>query len=89
MADSTGALMTRYPEGLADALKKISKYPVALKKANHATAHLYFSDPYKKNAKNKLNFFHKLFLTHPPVQERIDSLIGKMDYEADDQTGNV
>lgn len=89
MADSTGALITRYPEGLANALRKISQYPVGLKKANHATAHLYFSNPFKKTGKNKLNFFHRLFLTHPPVEERVAALIGSMDYEADDQTGQI
>lgn len=87
MADATGALMTRYPEGLANALKKISNYPVALKKTNHATAHLYISDPFKK--KNK-SFFYKLFMTHPPVEERVKALLGvEIDYSKDDQTGQI
>jgi heat shock protein HtpX len=77
MADSTGALMTRYPEGLANALRKISESPNKLKKANHATAHLYISDPFKEKGKKKISGFHKLFLTHPPVEERIQALLGK------------
>jgi len=99
MADATGALMTRYPEGLASALKKISDYPVAMNKASHATAHLYISDPFKgqepgaidrKTGKKKISFFHKMFLTHPPVQERIEALIGKkIRYNEDDETGEV
>ncbi len=80
LADATAALMTRYPEGLASALQKITAHAQPLKKANHATAHLYISDPYKefdRNHKEKVGFFHKLFLTHPPVEERIASLMGK------------
>jgi heat shock protein HtpX len=82
LADSTGALMTRYPEGLSNALKKISESPISLKRANHATAHLYISDPFKdelegSKKKKKINFFHKIFLTHPPIEERVEALIGK------------
>ena len=80
LADATGALMTRYPDGLASALRKISSHARPLTRANHATAHLYISDPYKEQDEEgheKISFFHKLFLTHPPVEERINSLIGK------------
>jgi heat shock protein HtpX len=80
LADATGALMTRYPEGLASALEKISANAQPLQKANHATAHLFISDPYKERdekGKEKMGFFHKLFLTHPPVEERVNALIGK------------
>lgn len=80
MADASGALLTRYPEGLASALQKISGYKGELKKANHATAHLYISDPFKKlgdKGKEKVGFLHKMFLTHPPVSERVDALLGK------------
>lgn len=73
LADSTGALLTRYPEGLASALEKISKFSGKMKNANHATAHLYISDPY---GKKKLSFWHKMFLTHPPVEERVATLRG-------------
>lgn len=81
LADATGALMTRYPEGLAGALAKISAHATPMKKANHATAHMFISDPYKERdekGKEKMSFFHKLFLTHPPAQERINALMGKM-----------
>lgn len=81
LADATGALMTRYPEGLANALKKISAHAQPLRKANHATAHLFISDPYKEQedeeGHEKVSFFHKLFLTHPPVGERVNALLGK------------
>ncbi|MFC1721186.1 M48 family metalloprotease [Patescibacteria group bacterium] len=75
LADSSGALLTRYPEGLASALQKISSNPAQMKRANHATAHLYISDPFK--GKKAVGFMHKLFMTHPPVQERVSALLGK------------
>lgn len=80
LADATGALMTRYPDGLASALMKISSHARPLTRANHATAHLFISDPYKEKDEEgheKISFFHKLFLTHPPMQERVNALMGK------------
>ena len=77
LADASGALLTRYPEGLASGLEKISGYSGELKRANHATAHLYIADPFKDKNPKKVSFMHKLFLTHPPVQERVDALRGK------------
>lgn len=78
LADATGALMTRYPEGLASALVKISSSDIPMKKANHATAHLYISDPFDDvKEKKKTSFMHKLFMTHPPVEERVNSLLNK------------
>lgn len=80
LADATGALLTRYPEGLASALQKISTHAQPLARANHATAHLFISDPYKEQDEEgheKVSFFHKLFLTHPPVQERVSALLNK------------
>jgi heat shock protein HtpX len=80
LADATGALMTRYPDGLASALNKISRYARPMQRANHATAHLFISDPYKEQDEEgheKISLFHKLFLTHPPVEERVNSLLGK------------
>jgi len=76
MADAGGALLTRYPEGLASALQKISAYPGGLKRANNATAHLFISNPFgpKKKANN---FMVSLFSTHPPVEDRIKALLGK------------
>ena len=73
LADSSGALLTRYPEGLASALKKIGEYDVPMLKANTATAHLYISNPFGPNEK-KVSYITKLFLTHPPLEERIAAL---------------
>jgi len=75
LADASGALLTRYPEGLASALEKISGFSGQMKRANHATAHLYISDPFK-DKKKKISFMHKLFLTHPPTEERVAALRG-------------
>ena len=68
LADTSGALLTRYPEGLARALEKISGDTEPLEAANRATAHLYISNPLK--GKN----FSKLFMTHPPIEERVQIL---------------
>ena len=74
LADASGALLTRYPEGLASALKKISGYSGQMRLANHATAHLFISNPF--GAKHTKKRFHKLFMTHPPMEERVKALIG-------------
>jgi heat shock protein HtpX len=73
LADATGALITRYPEGLAKALQKINQYARPMKNANEATAHLFISNPFK-GANKKIS---KLFSTHPPVEERINALLGR------------
>lgn len=73
LADATGALLTRYPEGLASALEKISQDTTPLRYAKHTTAHLWFDDPYDKPGE-KISWFHKIFMTHPPVYERIKVL---------------
>ncbi|MCJ7498263.1 MAG: M48 family metallopeptidase, partial [candidate division Zixibacteria bacterium] len=70
LADSAGALLTRYPEGLASALEKISKDTEPLEVANKATAHLYIVNPLLDH-RGKLN---DLFSTHPPTEERIKRL---------------
>lgn len=70
LADASGALLTRYPEGLARALEKISGSNVPLSTANSATAHLFISNPLKGKS------FSNLFSTHPPIQERINKLRG-------------
>lgn len=72
LADASGVLLTRYPEGLATALEKIARYPHPLKNANNATAHLFISSPFK-NRKGR-NFLAGLFNTHPPIEERIKIL---------------
>lgn len=74
MADANGALLTRYPEGLARALEKISRDSEPLEVANRATAHLYFASPFKEDGGRKINWFVKLFMTHPPVEDRIKAL---------------
>ncbi len=71
LADASGALLTRYPEGLASALRKISSAGIPMRTANKATAHLFISNPF---AGGKIS---KLFMTHPPVEDRIHALIGE------------
>lgn len=72
LADASGALLTRYPEGLARALEKISRDATPLRVANNATAHLYISSPFK--GRESKSWFIKLFMTHPPVEQRIKAL---------------
>ena len=74
LADASGALLTRYPEGLARALEKISSDPHQLRNASNATAHLYIANPFRQ--KGGTNWLAKLFMTHPPVEERIAALRG-------------
>lgn len=71
LADASGALLTRYPEGLASALEKISKYSQPMRRANDATAHLFIANPFGPKA---LRGIHKLFMTHPPAEDRIKVL---------------
>lgn len=68
LADASGALATRYPEGLASALEKIQKSGSVLRKQSSATAHLFFTNPLKGKG------FMKLFATHPPIEDRIARL---------------
>lgn len=74
LADATAALLTRYPDGLAQALEKISADTNPLRRANDATAHLYIANPFRGKEKN--SWLHRLFMTHPPVEERIKALRG-------------
>jgi len=74
LADASGALLTRYPEGLARALEKIAADPNQMRKANNSTAHLFISNPFR--GEQKRSFFTKLFMTHPPTEERIAALRG-------------
>lgn len=75
LADASGALLTRYPEGLASALQKISAYDQPLQKANHATAHLFISSPFGGKKGSKVSWFSNLFATHPPAEDRIARLL--------------
>ncbi|MFH1393225.1 MAG: zinc metalloprotease HtpX [Patescibacteria group bacterium] len=72
LADASGALLTRYPEGLASALQKISSDTTPMRVANNTTAHLWLDDPFK--GQKKVSFLRKLFMTHPPIEERIKRL---------------
>lgn len=76
LADASGALLTRYPEGLVSALKKISNAE-PMEKATEATAHLFFENPFRGDKKDgKTPFLVKLFMTHPPIEERVKALQG-------------
>lgn len=72
LADASGALLTRYPEGLARALQKLSNDEEVLEAATNGTAHLYITNPFKN--KNFGAWFSGLFDTHPPIEERIKRL---------------
>ena len=72
LADASGALLTRYPDGLARALQKINGAGMKMQSASDATAHLYISNPFG----GAVSGIHKLFMTHPPVEERIKALTG-------------
>ncbi len=75
LADASGSLLTRYPEGLARALEKISHHSQPMQKASHATAHLWISNPFgdEKGITSRLS---NLFSTHPPAAQRIARLRG-------------
>ena len=70
LADASGALLTRYPEGLARALEKIAQDPNQLQHLSSATNHLYIEDP----TQNRESWFAKIFSTHPPIADRIQRL---------------
>ena len=74
LADASGTLLTRYPEGLASALQKISEYSRPMQKQSNAIAHLYISDPKGSKLGKKIS---GLFATHPPTEQRIQALLGK------------
>src|SRR3989344_5854339 len=80
LAYASGALLTRYPEGLANALRKIAADPRQIKRAHTATAHLYFENPFKADAPPAPSrprgtpWIVKIFMTHPPVEDRIRAL---------------
>ena len=73
LADASGVKLTRFPDGLARALAKISADKEPLETANKATAHLYITNPLK-NTHGSIGMFAGLFNTHPPVKERIAAL---------------
>lgn len=72
LADASGALLTRYPEGLASALEKLKEDKTPMKHASNATAHLFIENPFEE--KKAKAWFSGLFNTHPPIEERIKIL---------------
>lgn len=83
LADATGALITRYPEGLASALQKIANFHQPMRVQHNAIAHLFISDPSGANDESeireheKISWIQKLFMTHPPVADRVARLVGE------------
>ncbi len=74
LADASGALLTRFPDGLASALQKIGNYPASMQKPSHATAHLFIGDPFGPKPSDWID---RMFSTHPPIQDRIKALLGQ------------
>lgn len=70
LADASGALLTRNPEGLASALEKISSYKQPMRTATTSTAHMFISNPLRESNKTR-SWLQNIFSTHPPVEERI------------------
>jgi heat shock protein HtpX len=83
LADASGVKLTNYPQSLASALLKIEKYPQGIQNVNPSIAHLFISNPQKDNTQDtnsrqhKTPWFVKLFMTHPPTEDRVEALIGK------------
>lgn len=73
LADASGALLTRYPDGLASALEKIEKYEQPMRTVNRATAHMFISEPYGVK-EEKQSWLTTLVSTHPPIPDRIKKL---------------
>ena len=76
LADASGALLTRYPEGLASALEKISMHAQPMRKANNATAHLFIADPFGSDKRGIAQKISNMFQTHPAASDRIRILRG-------------
>jgi heat shock protein HtpX len=75
LADASGALLTRYPDGLANALEKIGGYTRPLQSATNATAHLFLINPFGRGQNTgRTPFIIRIFSTHPPISERISAL---------------
>ena len=74
LADASGALLTRYPEGLESALRKLGSYQAPMQSASTTTAHLYITNPFGAHPAGQ--WMQKLFATHPPIEDRIKALEG-------------
>ncbi|MFZ1987606.1 MAG: M48 family metallopeptidase, partial [Minisyncoccia bacterium] len=77
LADASGALLTRYPEGLASALRKISAANQPMLRKSHATAHLFIDEPFGKPEGKRQSWLEGLFSTHPPTEARVRALLGE------------
>jgi heat shock protein HtpX len=80
LADSSGSLITSRPQDLASGLVKINKYPQGMQNVNPSIAHLFISNPQKEDdemTNRKTPWYTKLFMTHPPVEDRVAALLGK------------
>ena len=75
LADASGSLLTRYPDGLARALEKIGSAQVPMRVANNTTEHLWIDTPFKGSGE-AVSFLHKMFMSHPPIEERVKVLRG-------------
>lgn len=75
LADASGAILTRYPNALASALQKIAQSSRQMRRASHATAHLFIANPFGRRPDGSVGFFTKIFSTHPPVAERVKALL--------------
>ncbi len=71
LADASGMLLTRYPDGLISALEKIAQDETPMKSAKDSTAHLWIDNPFKGS---QVSWWHKLLMTHPPIEDRIRAL---------------
>lgn len=77
LADASGALLTRYPEGLASALGKIGGYGAPMRSANLATAHLFIGVPFGAKGAGSSGWIERLFSTHPPIPDRVQALLSR------------
>ena len=71
LADASGVLLTRYPEGLISALQKIAVDTTPMRAAKDSTAHMWIDTPFKGQ---HVSWWHKIWMTHPPIEERIEAL---------------
>jgi heat shock protein HtpX len=75
LADASGVAITKYPQGLANALRKIHEFPQGMQSVNPSISHLFISDPEKDTVEHHSPWYMKLFMTHPPLSERIEAIM--------------
>jgi len=78
LADATGSMLTRFPEGLASALEKIERYERPMAGANRATAHLFINEPFGVKENRSRSWLATVFSTHPPIPDRVTKLRGML-----------